>query len=104
MSNSIIRVVQLINKAGDLSSPFQVYVRNDVTLGDMTVVSVRPSTSINPKTGEEREEMKVSADGIIRSHQREWFEALSEGFITASGYGVIVPMQLPSVDEVLAAL
>jgi hypothetical protein len=101
MSEYKKRVVQFINKQG-VSQPFTVFVNGE--LPQQLVVSVRATESTNPKTGEIREELTVSGESVVASHNREWLLAVSAGFITAEGYAVIVPMQTPSVEEVLAAL
>jgi 3-polyprenyl-4-hydroxybenzoate decarboxylase len=103
MSEYKKRVVQFINGSGEVSQPFTVFAVNG-EVAQQLVVSVRATESTNPKTGEIREELTVSGEAVVASHNREWLAAVSAGFITTEGYAVIVPMQTPSVEEVLAAL
>jgi hypothetical protein len=102
MSEYKKRVVQFLNKQG-MSQPFTVFAV-DGQLPPQLVVSVRETESINPNTGEIRQELTVSGEGVVASHSREWLLAVSEGFVTSEGYAVIVPLVTPSVEEVLAAL
>jgi hypothetical protein len=94
--------VQFLNGAGEVSQPFTVFVSGE--LPEKLVVSVRATESTNPKTGELREELTVSGESAVASHNREWLLAISEGFVTSEGYAVIMPLATPSVEEVLAAL
>jgi hypothetical protein len=103
MSEYKKRVVQFINGAGEVSQPFTVFAVSG-ELPAQLVVSVRATESTNPNTGELREELTVSGENVVASHNREWLVAISAGFVTPEGYAVIVPMQTPSVEEVLAAL
>jgi hypothetical protein len=103
MSNSVIRYASFINTVtGEVSAPFQIYVRKDVEFVDKTPVRVTEATSINPKTGDSVLEIKVSGEGIIRSHKRDWMVTIASGYVTTSDTAIIVPatFALPSVEEV----
>lgn len=101
MSEYTKRVVTLITKSST-SSPFTVYVKGELPL--QTVVQVRTQEEMNPATGELRQRTVVSGDNLVVSHDPLWFSRISAGFINANGYGVIAPIAMPSVDEVLATL
>jgi hypothetical protein len=103
MSEYKKRVVTFLNGAGEVSQPFTVFTVEG-KLPEKLVVSVRATESINPKTGELREELTVSGEAVVASHNREWLLGIASGFVTDEGYAVIVPLATPSVEEVLAAL
>ena len=102
MSEYVKRVVTFITKTTS-SAPFTVYVKGG-ELPFQAVVQVRQQEEINPATGEVRPRAVVSGDSIIVSHDPKWFEKLSKGFINKHGYGVITPLAMPSIEEVLATL
>ena len=97
------QVVQLTNGKGSTSSPFQVYI-TDGRITEQTVVRISNEKNLNPNTGKEDVRVKVSGDGIIVSHDLQWFTPISDGFVTKEGYGVIQPVEMPTTDEVFAKL
>ena len=104
MSEYKLRLVKLVNNQGE-SSPFRVYLKGEIPEG--TTVKITDVTSVNPKTGTEREETKVSySDSLVVSHDRVWFSNLSKGFINPQGFGFVQLFEdvYPSKEEVLASL
>jgi hypothetical protein len=104
MSEYKLKLLVLINKGGE-SSPFRAYIKGELPLD--LVVKITNVTSTNPKSGLEREEMKIShGDTLVVSHDREWFSKLSRGFITPEGFGLVRPFEdaYPSAEEVLSSL
>jgi len=104
MSEYKLRLVTLVNNQGE-SSPFRVYLKGEIPEG--TTVRVADVTSVNPNTGAEREETRVShGDSLVVSHDRVWFSNLSKGFINPEGFGFVQLFEdvYPSKDEVLASL
>jgi len=104
MSEYKLRLVTLVNNGGE-SSPFRVYLKGELPTD--LVVKVTDVTSVNPSTGEEREETKVShGDILVVSHDRVWFSNLSTGFINPEGFGLVQIFEdvYPSSKEVLASL
>ena len=101
MSEYVKRVVTLITKT-QTSAPFTVYVKGE--LPAKSVVQVRTQEEMNPATGEVRMRAVVSGDNLVVSHDPSWLGKIASGFINKDGYGVITPLGIPSVDEVLATL
>ena len=97
------QVVELVNGKGATSAPFQIYTTNG-RITEQTVVRVNKEKNLNPNTGKEEIRIKVSGEGIIVSHDLEWFTPISDGYITSDGYAVIQPITFPKKEEVFAKL
>lgn len=93
------QIVQLLDEGtGERSRPFRVFLAQPITEG----------TTIQWYPVENGTKAKVSGRDLVATHDRSWFEELSNGFfITENGceLGLIVPyvrMELPSADHVRA--